>query len=228
MKITGTKSLVFAADSADSFLVAARTSEPGTGGIGLYLVPADADGVSIRTFQTQDGTRAGEVSFDGASASECVLAPGKAWAAMECAVDRTVAAICAEYVGVMEVTFELTHEYLQVREQFGRPIGKFQVLQHALTDMRVALEEASAMALLAARDAQDADPVVRARGVSAAKCRIGEASRLIAQSAIQLHGGMGMTDEGVIGRYVKRLTVLDLLFGDADYHADRFSALMTV
>ncbi len=228
IRISGTKSLVFAADSADGFIVAACAGGRGTEAVGLYLVPASTVGITARAYQAQDGTRAAEVQFDAAEASECICEPGKAWPVIERAVDWAVAALCAEYVGVAEVAFELTHDYLQTREQFGRPIGRFQVLQHALTDMRIAVEEASAMALSAARDAGLEDAAARARGISAAKSRIGEASRFIAQTAIQLHGGMGMTQEHAIGRYAKRLTVLDFLLGDADYHAERFSRLMVV
>ena len=224
--ITGAKSLAFAADSADAFVVAAKCDGDDAGAVGLYLVASDAAGIVVRAYPTLDGARAAEVTFESTAIAERVHRSGTAWPVIERAIDRAVAALCAEYVGVAEVAFELTHEYLKTREQFGRAIGKFQALQHALVDMRVALEETTALAISAARDAEDADPLVRARGVSAAKARIGEASRFIAQNAIQLHGGMGVTDEHAIGRYAKRLTTLDLLLGDADHHAERFSSLM--
>ena len=144
---------------------------------------------------------------------------------IERVVDRAVAALCAEAVGVMSALHAMTLEYLKTRQQFGVPIGKFQVLQHRAVDMLIRLEQAKSMAALAAGKVDSADAFERGRAVAAAKEYIGRAARFVGQQAIQLHGGMGMTDELAVGHYFKRLAAIDILFGDSAYQRARFARL---
>ena len=143
---------------------------------------------------------------------------GRALPAIEHAIDRGIAALCGEAVGIMAALNAATLEYLKTREQFGGPIGRFQALQHRMVDMFIAAEEARSMAILASVGVQSADPAERRRTVSMAKARIGQSSRFVGQQAVQLHGGMGVTDDLVVSHWFKRLTTIDLLFGDADHH----------
>jgi len=217
-RLDGAKSLVLHGEAADRLLVTARTAgAPGDrAGIGLFLVDPRAAGVSRRGYATQDGLRAAEVDFDAAPAEP--LGAPDALAAIERAVDEATAALCAEAVGAMEAAYELTLDYLKTRRQFGRAIGEFQALQHRAVDLYVQLEQARSMAIFAAMMADSEDAPERRRAVGAAKAQIGRAGRKLAQEAIQLHGGIGMTMEYAVGHYLKRLTAIDLTFGDADWH----------
>ena len=141
----------------------------------------------------------------------------------ELAVDRGIAALCAEAVGIMTALNEVTLDYLKTRTQFGTPIGAFQVLQHRMVDMVVAQEQASSLAILAADRASDPNPSERRKAISGAKVQIGKSGRLIGQDSVQMHGGIGITMEYIAGHYFKRLTMIDRLFGDIDHHISRFA-----
>lgn len=224
--LTGRKSVVHNAEAADSLIVSARTEGATTDsdGLSLFVVPRGADGLTLRPYRTIDGLRAAEVALDGvAVAPDAVLgAPGGAFPVIEETVDRATAAVCAEAVGIMDVLRETTLEYLKTRKQFGRPLGSFQALQHRAVDMLVACEEARSLVLMATLSL-DSPPAERRRAVSAAKAHIGSAGRKVGQEAVQMHGGMGVTDELKVGHYFKRLTMIDTFFGDAAHHLDRFA-----
>jgi len=227
-KLTGHKAVVLHGDAADQLVVSARVGgkDSDTNGIGLFLVDADAKGVSRRGYQTADGLRAAELRLDGVEVgADAVLGePGKAYAAIEQVVGRAIAALCAEAVGAMEASCNLTLEYLNQRKQFGVPIGKFQALQHRMVDMSIELEQARSMAILAASRLHE-ERKLREQTLSAAKARIGKAGRFIAEQSIQLHGGIGMTWEYAGAHYAKRLVMIDHVLGDTDYHVERFVAL---
>jgi len=224
--INGAKTVVVQGALADLLIVSARTrGKPGDAqGISLFFVNPAEQGVQGRDYPTFDGMRAAEVSFDNvAIGPESVIGVlDGGFPHLEAAIDRTLAALCAEAVGCMEFLNRQTLEYLKTRQQFGVPIGKFQALQHRMVDIRVEYEMAKSMAILAAVTADSPDSVERRRAVSAAKERIGRAARYVGQQCIQLHGGMGMTDELPIGHYFKRLTAIDMHFGNADHHLDQF------
>ena len=214
--------VVLAGDSADKLIVSARASgaRADRGGIGLFLVDAKANGVTRRGYPTQDGMRAADVTLSGVKVGpEAVLAgPETGLEVLERVVDEAVAALAAEAVGAMAGLTELTVEYLKTRKQFGVPIGSFQVLQHRAVDMLTAMEQARSMAYYATMMAAEPDARERRRAMAAAKVQIGRSARLVGESAIQLHGGIGMTMEYKAGHYFKRLTMIDLAFGDADHH----------
>jgi pimeloyl-CoA dehydrogenase small subunit len=225
--LDGKKGVVLHGASADKFIVSARTAggSRDKGGIGLFLVDAKAKGVSARGYPTVDGLRAAEVTLERVRIdSDAVLGqPDGGYEAIERTVDRAIAALCAEAVGIMETLNATTLEYLKTRKQFGVPIGSFQALQHRMADMMVEQEQAKSMAVLAALSADLDDARERRRVIAAAKVQIGKSGRFVGQQAIQLHGGIGMTDEYVAGHYFKRLTMIDQTFGDVDHHLDRFS-----
>jgi pimeloyl-CoA dehydrogenase small subunit len=218
-RISGEKNLVLHGDCAHRLLVTARVAggQRERGGIGLFLVDASAAGVSRRVYATQDGMRAAEVTFENARA--VVLGdPEGAYPVVERVVDEAIAALCAEAVGVMDAMQAQTVEYLKTRKQFGRAIGDFQALQHRAVDMYVQLELARSMALFATMMAGEEDAAERRASVSAAKVQIGRSGRKVGQEAIQLHGGIGVTMEYVVGHHFKRMTMIDRAFGDADHH----------
>lgn len=215
--LDGAKSVVLHGDCADRLLVTARVSgdRRDRAGVGLFLVDTNGSGVSRRGYPTQDGLRAAEVTLSGAP-GEPVGEVGNALPVVEHVVDEAIAALCAEAVGAMQAMHETTLEYLKTRQQFGRPIGQFQVLQHRSVDMLVALEQARSMAMFAAVMAAEDDAMERRRAIAAAKVQIGRSGRHVGQEAIQLHGGIGMTMEYKVGHYFKRMTMIDKMFGDAD------------
>ena len=227
--VDGAKGVVLGATAADRLVVSARTSGDSRDrhGIGLFLVDRDAEGVRLRDYGTVDGLRAAEVAFENvAVGDDAVLGdPRDALPAIEAVAERAIAALCAEAVGVMDVIVRDTAEYLKTRKQFGRPIGAFQVLQHQFTDMLIASEEARSMTYVATLRLGERDAAVRAKAVSGAKHLVGRHGRMIGQRAIQLHGGMGMTEEMAVGHYFKRLTMIDVMFGDEAYHLRRYAAL---
>jgi pimeloyl-CoA dehydrogenase small subunit len=220
--LEGEKRVVLHGDGADKLIAAARVSggRAERGGIGLFLVAADANGVTRRGYATQDGMRAADVTLSAVRVGpDAVLAgPDTGLAVLERVVDEAIAALSAEAVGAMAALTELTVDYLKTRKQFGVPIGSFQVLQHKSVDMLVALEQARSMAAYATMMAGEPDPGERRRPISAAKVQIGRSARLVGETAIQLHGGIGMTMEYKAGHYFKRLTMIDMAFGDADHH----------
>jgi len=189
-----------------------------------FLVDPNAPGVRLVRYRTQDGRSAADVFFDDVqlTASQ-VLGGGDATAALERAMQRGIAALCAEAVGAMEATNATTIEYTKSRKQFGQPIGRFQVLQHRMADMFVQTTQARSMSILAAgrcaaRAVEDSEADLRRRDVAAAKCYVGKAARFVGQQAVQLHGGMGMADELAVSHYFKRLTMIDMTFGDSMHH----------
>jgi pimeloyl-CoA dehydrogenase small subunit len=225
--LDGRKTLVLNGDAADRLLVSARTagSSRDRRGITLFLVDRDARGVSVRGYSTNDGMRAAEIAFDGVRVGADVVIGevDGALPVIEKVVDQTIAALIAEAAGIMTRLCDLTADYLKTRQQFGRPIGSFQALQHRFVDMLLASEQAKSMAYLAATAWDSNDAASRARTVSAAKAEIGRGGRFVGQQAVQLHGGIGMTDEYSVGHYFKRLTMIDALFGNADHHLARFA-----
>ncbi len=220
--LDGEKGVVLHGDSADRLIVTARIGggQRERDGIAVFLVDAAAEGVARRGYPTQDGLRAAEVTLSRVRvADDMVLGePGAALPLIERVVDEAIAALCAEAVGAMSALHELTLEYLKTRQQFGRPIASFQVLQHRSVDMLIALEQARSMALYATMMADAADDAERHAAIATAKVQIGRSGRFIGQQAIQLHGGIGMTMEYKAGHYFKRVTMIDTMFGDADYH----------
>ncbi len=220
--LDGAKSLVLNGDSAEKFIVSARLSggQKDRDGLGLFLVDASSPGVATRGYATIDGLRAAELMLTGVRvpAGAAIGAPGAAFPLIERVVDMAMAALAAEAVGAMAAMHELTVDYMKTRKQFGVAIGSFQALQHRAADMLIALEQARSMAMLATMMAAEENAGERRRAISAAKVQIGRSGRLIGQQAIQIHGGIGMTMEAKVGHYFKRLTTIDTLFGDADYH----------
>ena len=227
--MNGAKGVVLGAATADKLIVSARTTgrSRDRDGIGLFLVDRGASGVKLRDYRTVDGLRAAEVAFENVTVGDdAVLGdPRGALPVIETVAERAIVALCAEAVGAMDVIVRSTAEYLKTRKQFGRPIGTFQVLQHQFTDMLIASEEARSMMYVATLRLGERDAAVRAKAVSGAKHLIGRHGRLIGQRAIQLHGGMGMTEEMSVGHYFKRLTMIDVMFGDEAYHLKRYAAL---
>ena len=225
--LSGHKAVVLAAPSAHKLLVSARTSGSAfdANGISLFVVDAHAAGVTLRPYGTQDGQRAGDVTLKDVKVGPDALvgAVNQALPAIEHALDRGIAALCAEAVGVMTTLNAQTLDYLKNRKQFDQPIGKFQVLQHRMADMAMAAEYARAMALLAAVKVDGKDVAERRRNVSAAKAYIGQSARTVGQGAVQMHGGMGVTDELMASHLFKRLTVINATFGDVDHHLGKVS-----
>jgi len=229
-RLSGEKTVVLDAPSADYFLVSARSAghadEPH--GICVFLVAREAAGVSLFAYPTQSGGRAADLRLDDVAVDEAALigASGDGLALVERAVDKGIAALCAESVGIMTALNEATLNYLKSRKQFGVPIGKFQALQHRMAEMFIAVEQARSMAVNAAVYADSADARARRYAVSGAKAYTGQASRLVGQQAVQMHGAMGVVDELIVSHYFKRLTMIDLCLGNADFHLARFSDLL--
>ena len=228
-RLDGLKSVVVAAPLATHFIVTART---GGGqwtdhGVSVFAVPANVPGIGLQSYSTVDGRRAADVQFHGVEIDRRWLIgeEGNALPLVKNVVDRALAALAAEGVGCMRSMLDQTIAYAVQRRQFGQPIGNFQVLQHRMIDMYMAIEEAAALASLAATaiDDQAAD---QAAACAAAKVKAGEAARFVGQSAIQIHGGMGMTDELAIGHYFRRATTLENEFGSTDYHLARYTDLI--
>ncbi|WP_280155430.1 acyl-CoA dehydrogenase family protein [Piscinibacter sp. XHJ-5] len=225
--LDGEKRYVLAGDSADRLIVSARSAgaRRDRDGISLFLVDAKADGVTRRGYRTQDHARAADIRFDRVRIGphQVLGAPGAALPAIERAVDAATAALCAEAVGVMERLHEITVEYLKLRKQFGVAIGSFQALQHRAVDMLVEIEQARSMALYATMRCADRDAGERERAVSAAKVQVGRSARFVGQEAIQLHGGIGMTEECQAGHYFRRLTMTEIQLGDTAHHLRRLA-----
>jgi len=226
--LDGRKAVVLGADSADMLIVSARTSGATTDpqGLSLFLVERGAKSLDIRAYPNLDDRRAAEVTLEGVHvAADALIGPRDAGlSVLDPALDRGAAALCCEAVGVMSALNEQTLEYLKTRQQFGRPIGKFQALQHRMADMAIAEQQARSMAFLAADQANNPDPAARAQAVSAAKVQIGQSAQVVGRGAIQLHGGIGLTMEYSAGHYFRRLTAIEMMFGDIGYHLARFAA----
>jgi alkylation response protein AidB-like acyl-CoA dehydrogenase len=226
-RLSGHKSVVFDGPSADFFLVSARSSGNAheAQGISVFLVARESAGLTAIAYATQSGGRAADVRLQDVAlgADALIGTAGQGLALVERAVDRGVAALCAEAVGIIAALNEATLNYLKTRRQFGVPIGKFQALQHRMADMLIAAEQARSMAVIAAVYADSEDAAERRRAVSGAKAYIGQAARLVGQQAVQLHGAMGVVDELIVSHYFKRLTMIDMSLGDVDFHLARFS-----
>ncbi|MEL0091969.1 MAG: acyl-CoA dehydrogenase family protein [Pseudomonadales bacterium] len=227
--INGFKGVVQGAPSADLLIVSARTSgdEQSDGGLTMFLVPSDAEGVARRNYPTIDGFRASEVTLkDVRVGADAVLGDvDGGLSVLQYAIDQGTLGVGSEAVGAMEVLYKDTVEYCKTREQFGQPIGKFQVLQHRMVDMFIEHEQTKSLAYMAAmRLADDYDTAAR-KALSALKVQVGKGGTFVGQNAVQLHGGMGMTNELNIGHYFKRLTAIETLFGNTDFHLKQYAAM---
>jgi alkylation response protein AidB-like acyl-CoA dehydrogenase len=228
--LRGSKIVVASAPLATHLLITARTSGKGAEaeGVSLFLVERESAtaGIEIHDYRTVDDRRASDLVFDGLRLPGGALLgeEGKAGPSIAAARDDGAAAVCSEAVGCMRKVLADTVDFCKQRRQFGQPIGSFQVLQHRMVDMYMELEQSVGAVYLAVLHL-DSDPTIRARAVSAAKATIGRAARFIGQQAVQLHGGMGMTEELAIGHYFKRLTAIQYEFGSTDHHVARYAEL---
>jgi len=227
--LNGHKAVVVNGPSADLLVVSARTSgqQRARSGITLFIVEKGAAGLTRRDYPTVDALRASEVHLQNVTVPKSAVLGkvGKGIEVIEQAVDEATLAIGAEAVGCMEVLYKATVEYCKTRVQFGQPIGKFQVLQHRMVDMFMEYEQSKSLMFMAAmRLAEGYGPEAQ-KAVSAFKVQVGKSGRFVGQQAVQLHGGMGMTEELSIGHYFKRLTMIDTMFGNVDHHRKRFGAL---
>ena len=225
--IDGEKFVVLNGENADTLIVTARTAggQRDKSGIGVFIVPAGAKGVTRKGYPTQDGLYAADISFTGVEvgADSVIGNPANGLPLIERVVDEARIALCAEAVGLMDESLKTTVEYIKTRKQFGVAIGSFQSLQHRASDMFVALEQARSMSMFATMAAEFDDAKERATSIAAAKVQIGKSGKFVGQQSIQLHGGIGMTMEAKIGHYFKRLTMIETTFGDTDYHMRRVS-----
>jgi pimeloyl-CoA dehydrogenase small subunit len=226
--LDGDKRMVVHGGQADTLVVSARTAggETDAAGITLFLVPRAAAGVSVKDARTLDNLRAAEVRFtDVRVGADAVLGrEGDGFSLIEEVVDYATALLCAEAVGAIRYANDATLEYLKTRRQFGVPIGSFQALQHRMVEMMISYEQARSMAYLACVKIDSADAAERRRVVSAAKIKMADACRHVSQESVQLHGGMGMTEELKVSHTFRRLTMLAQTFGDAEHHLERFAA----
>jgi len=226
--LSGQKAVVLGAPWADTLIVTARTAgaRRDDKGVSVFLVPKNAKGVSTRDYPTIDGLRASEVTFENVEvpAANLIGDADNGLPLVEQVTDEAIAAHAAEACGAMKVLLDATVEYSKTRKQFGVPIGKFQVLQHRMVDMFMNYEQSSSITLMVTLKLGESD-TERKKAASAAKVQIGKAGRSVGQSAVQIHGGMGMTDELNVGHYFKRLTMLDTLYGNVDHHLKRYAAL---
>ena len=199
-------------------------------GLTLFIVDGKAKGLSRRDYPTQDALRASELTFDKVSVgADAVLGKvDEGFSVVEDGVDRAIVALCAEATGCMDAINAATLEYIKTRKQFGVAIGKFQVLQHRMVDCFTNAQEARSMTLMASLKIDDKDPVVRAKAASGAKVQIGKSGKFCGQSAVQMHGGMGVTDELDVGLYLKRIRVAQASLGDGDFHVQRYGDLSAV
>ncbi|MBC8741421.1 pimeloyl-CoA dehydrogenase small subunit [Paraburkholderia sp. UCT31] len=220
--LDGAKRVVLHGGSADVLAVSARVSggRRERDGIGLFVVRGDAEGVTRHPYPTQDRLRAADIQLSGVRVpdSDVLGTAGAALPLIETVVAHAIAAVSAEAVGAMAAAHEETVEYLKVRKQFGVPIGSFQALQHRAVDMLVMVEQARSMALFATMMSEEPDAAERDRSMSAAKVQIGRSGRFVGQQGVQLHGGIGMTEECKIGHYLRRLSVIDIQFGSTEHH----------
>ena len=226
--LEGAKSVVLHGDSADKLVVSARTSggRDDASGLSLFLVDGAAAGLARRGYTLRDGSRAAEISLSGVKVSkDDVLGEiDNALGVIERVVEAGIAATSAEVIGTMETMQAMTLDYLKTRVQFGKPIGENQALQHRAAEMLVALEQGRSMAMLASMMVDEPDADERARNISMAKVGVGQAGRFVSQSAVQLHGGIGMTEEYAVGHFFRRAMVVEHMFGDTAYHLDRLAS----
>jgi len=226
--LNGQKAVVLGGPWADTLIVTARTAggQRDDKGTSVFLVDKKSKGVVTRDYPTIDGQRASEITFENVDVPTANLigAPDDGLELVEQVTDAAIAAHAAEAVGAMKVLLDATVEYSKTRKQFGVPIGKFQALQHRMVDMFMNYEQSASIALMVNLKLGET-AVERKKAASAAKVQIGKAGRFIGQNAVQIHGGMGMTDELNVGHYFKKLTMLDTLYGNVDYHLKRYASL---
>jgi alkylation response protein AidB-like acyl-CoA dehydrogenase len=226
--LDGSKTVVSHGEAADKIIVSARTSgdRHDEAGITLFLVDANASGVARRGYVSRDDTRAADIALSNVSVSDAnVLGEvGKGFAIVQRVVEAGIAATAGETVGAMEAMNEMTLEYSKTRVQFGNPIGSYQVVQHRLADMFMTQEQGRSMAILATMSVDNPDPVARAHDLALAKVGTGQAGRYVSQSAVQMHGGIGMTEEYAVGHYFRRCMVIERLFGDPAYYLNKLAA----
>jgi alkylation response protein AidB-like acyl-CoA dehydrogenase len=227
--LNGHKAVVWGGGQADELIVSARMSGAAgdANGVSLFRVPKGTAGLTVRDYGTLDGRRAADITLANVTlpASARLGADGQGLPAVERAFDIGLAALMAEALGTMQATVDATIEYLKTRQQFGQPIGRFQALQHRTADMLMHLEQSRSMAFLAAMACTNTDDEARRKVLSAAKVTLGNGCRYISQQAVQLHGGMGMTDELNVSHFFKRLAAVELSFGDSDTHLQRFAQI---
>lgn len=225
-RLSGRKSVVIGGAYADVFVVLARTGggQRDRAGLSCFLLPKDAEGLSVHGYRTADGGRAAELMFEDARAEALLGEAGGAYDAAATVVEGAAAALCGEAIGAMDALVEATRAYLSQRKQFGVPLAAFQALQHKLADMVIAAEQTKSLVYAAnMRQGEEAD--IRGRAVSAAKAEVARNGAFVAATAVQLHGGMGVSEEMSVGTYFKRLNMINALFGDRAYHLRRHAAL---
>ena len=226
--INGYKSVVMNGPSADQIIVSARTSgtQLDENGISLFIIDANASGLDKTNYKTVDGRRASDLTFENVSVSKENLIgdQDKGFEILDSAIDKAILAISAEAVGAMEVLYKTTVEYTKTREQFGTAIGKFQVLQHRMVDMFMEYEQCKSLLYMATMKHEEKAEDAK-KAISGLKYQVGKAGKFIGQQAVQLHGGMGVTDELNVGHYFKRLTTVGTIFGNTDYHLKKYTSL---
>jgi pimeloyl-CoA dehydrogenase small subunit len=223
--LEGAKSVVLHGDCADRLIVSARTAgaRHDESGLSLFLVDANAKGLARRGYALRDGTRAAELAFSGTQA-EPLGPPDTALPTIRRITEAGISAMAAEAVGAMEAMYAMTLDYLKTRQQFGKPIGQNQIMQHMAADMLVAMEQGRSMAMLAAMMVDEPDAAERARHIAMAKVGVGQSARHVSQSAIQMHGGIGMTEEYAVGHYFRRVMTFEHLWGDTAWHLAALAA----
>lgn len=226
--VSGFKSVVMNGPNADKLIISARTSgkQNDKEGISLFVIDSNLEGVSLRNYPTVDGRRASEVTLENViiPSSSLLSEEGNGFQHLEDAIDSATLAICAEAVGAMEVLYKTTVEYTKTREQFGQAIGKFQVLQHRMVDMFMEYEQSKSLLYMATIKNVEGSKDAK-KAISGLKYQVGKAAKFIGQQSVQLHGGMGVTEELNVGHFFKRLTTIITIFGNTDYHLKRYSQL---
>ena len=226
--LNGYKSVVMNGPSADKIIISARTSgsQLDENGISLFIVDASSEGLNKTNYKTVDGRRASDLTLENVSVTKDNLIgnPDKGFEILESAIDKAILAISAEAVGAMEVLYKTTVEYTKTREQFGTAIGKFQVLQHRMVDMFMEYEQCKSLLYMATMKHEEGAEDAK-KAISGLKYQVGKAGKFIGQQAVQLHGGMGVTDELNVGHYFKRLTTVGTIFGNTDYHLKKYTSL---
>jgi len=226
--LNGAKSVVIHGDVADSFIISARVNGKvdAKQGIALFLVDKNTPGLTLRSYATHDGMSAADMSIVALRLPASAMISDDGYSILERAIGYGIAALCAEAVGAMEALNEQTLAYLKTRKQFGVAIGTFQALQHRMVDMFIATEQARSITILAALKVGSEDDDERRKVIAAAKALVGQSARYVGQQAVQLHGGMGVVDELAISHYFKRLTAIDMTFGDSQHQRGQLGELL--
>ena len=226
--LNGYKSVVMNGPSANKIIISARTSgsQLDENGITLFVIDSEASGLNKTNYKTVDGRRASDLTIENVSVSQddIVGELDLGYKILDSAIDKAILAISAEAVGAMEVLYKATVEYTKTREQFGTAIGKFQVLQHRMVDMFMEYEQCKSLLYMATMKHEEG-AVDSKKAISGLKYQVGKAGKFIGQQAVQLHGGMGVTDELNVGHYFKRLTTVGTIFGNTDYHLKKYTSL---